>query len=93
MEVYPQEKLGTICPSNIVINPQGQVRLVSKLSFFLQVFGSYDEFYVPPEGRGSSLIKNALNPYSDPFAIESSLVYSMGCVMLEVATLTLVSYD
>ena len=69
MKVYPEEKLGVICPTNIVMNPQGQVKLVTKLSFFLQVFGSYNDYYSPPESRGTSLIKYALNPYRDPHAI------------------------
>jgi serine/threonine protein kinase len=93
MEVYSQEKLGVICPSNIVMNPQGQVKLVCKLSFFLQVFGSFHEYYMPPESRGSSLIKYALNPHRDPYAVEASLIYSIGAIILEAATLTLSDLD
>ena len=89
MTVYPQEKPGIICPNNIILNPQGQVKVVTKLSFFLQVFGSYSDYYSPPESRGASLIKYALNPHRDPMAIEASLVYSSGAVILEAATLTL----
>lgn len=39
------------------------------------------------------MIKYALNPYRDPIAIEASLVYSIGAVILEAATLTLADHD
>lgn len=39
------------------------------------------------------MIKYALNPHRDPRAIESSLVYSMGSVILEAATLTLADFE
>jgi hypothetical protein len=32
--VYPMEPIGSICPFNILINPNGQVRVVCRLSFF-----------------------------------------------------------
>ena len=38
------------------------------------------------------MIKYALNPHRDPQATEASSIYSVGCVLLEAATLTLADY-
>ena len=38
------------------------------------------------------MIKYALNPHRDPVAIEASLIYSSGAVILEAATLTLADH-
>ncbi len=39
------------------------------------------------------MIKNALNPYKDPLAVEASMVYSIGAVLLEAITLTLAEFE
>ena len=39
------------------------------------------------------MIKYALNPHRDPVAIEASLIYSSGAVILEAATLTLADHE
>lgn len=91
-QTYPQQKLGVICPKNVVINLQGMLKLVCKISFFGQVYGTMNQYYVPPESSANEVIKFALNPHSDPVAVEASTVYSIGAVVLEAATLTLIDF-
>ena len=81
--VYPNDILGLICPSNILLNPEGQVRLVSKLSFLNNSCMLAGDYLVPPERqqRGSEFII-----FNDGVSVyEASMVYSMGIVLMEAA--------
>lgn len=79
---YPLERIGSICPFNVCIDTQGRVRVVCRLSFFNNEYALASEVYSPPESHHNSIIKYSLNPSTDPAAIESSAVYSIGMVLL-----------
>jgi hypothetical protein len=85
--VYPLEKVGTICPFNLIVDRNGQVKLVCRLSFFNNEYNHASEVYSPPESRENSIIKYSLNPNRDPVGIIASSVYGIGMVILEALTL------
>lgn len=45
---YANERIGSICPFNLIIDSNGQVRLVCRLSFFNCEYSYASEVYSPP---------------------------------------------
>jgi hypothetical protein len=70
-----------------VLNSLGAVQLVSRVSFFGHSYGTFRQYYLPPESSTLSTVKYALNPHCDPLAIEALAVYSTAAVLLDAATL------
>jgi hypothetical protein len=80
LSIYPNDTLGSICASNIVISTTGQIRVVCRLTFLNNDCTMAADYLPPPDNNNDS--KFSLNPFRDQTEVERSMVHSMGMVVL-----------
>ena len=85
------KKIGDLHPSNIIVTPQGHVRILSvhslpgQLNNFQKIVEEIKaDVYLAPEEMDNSMVESGAYQLRDPSRAD---VFSLGVTMLEAATL------